>query len=172
MFRYSNVNPACWFLFTALLFVHVLIEFLLGGDNFHRKSGERNIPGGHFDWVEEKKKVKNTSKKCAFRKQCSKNVRFLSFLVSKWFSKNCLLRNFSKSLNEVSIFYAKTLQMTNYNATNLVELSKLSNSIIFTKLNNLFQTSDTDHNKILRYILYIKTLDISIYDHIWKLYLI
>ena len=56
--------------------------------------------------------------------------------------------------------------MTNYNATNLVELSKLSNSIIFTKLNNLFQTSDTDHNKILRYILYIKTLDISIYDHI------
>ena len=49
---------------------------------------------------------------------------------------------------------------------------RISNSIIFIKLNDLFRTGDTDHNKILRYILYIKTLDISINDHIWKLCLI
>ena len=74
-------------------------EFFMGG---FQEGG--NVPGTF--WLNRKKKaVKNLSKNCAFRKQCRKNVRFLSFPVSKRFSENCPPRNFSKFLNEVGIFY-------------------------------------------------------------------
>ena len=120
--------------FTVLLFLHILIEFLLGRGQFskaHFQSGDflgENLSwvlflgggehsGEHFDWIE-KKKVKNTSENCAFRKQCNKNVRFLGFLASRRFGENFPPRNFSNSLNEAGIFYAKSLQKTNYTTTN------------------------------------------------------